>query len=219
MTAVMTSNLGEGILIFGASGHAKVVIDLIEKSGIFCVHALFDDNLALHGQKVYGYEVMGGKDMLAQTNLLQVRRAIVAIGSNNVRTRVADWLAANGGLLSEALIHPSAQLARGVSVGVGSVVMAGAVVNSDSRIGRNVIINTGAIIDHDCAIGDAVHVAPGVTLCGGIEVGSNTLIGAGAVIHPNLRIGRDVIIGAGATVLNDVPDGITVVGTPAKRII
>lgn len=218
MNMTGTANTGGAILIFGASGHAKVVIDIAEKSGI-PVLGLFDDDVALHGKQVYGYEVKGGKEaLLASGSLLPSHCAVVAIGNNAIRTAVAAWLVANGGSLCKPLVHPSAQLARGASIGNGSVVMAGAVINSDSRVGQNAIVNTGAIIDHDCVIEDAVHVAPGVTLCGGVCVGSNTLVGAGAVVHPNQRIGNNVTVGAGATVLNDVEDGCTVVGSPAKRI-
>ncbi|MDO8343846.1 MAG: acetyltransferase [Cellvibrio sp.] len=219
MTLMSGARREKGILIFGASGHAKVVIDIVEKAGLFSVCTLADDDPALRGAWVYDYEVMGGKsDLLANRIKLTQTCSIVAIGNNRIRTELAAWLVSNGSNLCVAIFHPSAQVARGVSVGDGSVVMAGVVINSDTRIGRNVIVNTGAIIDHDCLIGDAAHVAPGATLCGGIEVGERTLIGAGAVLHPNIRIGKDVTIGAGATVLSNVPDGLTVVGTPAKQV-
>ena len=216
MKVKQTAMAGEGIVLFGASGHAKVVIDIAEKSGVL-VRALFDDNAALHGKMVYGYKVAGGKEaLLAPLSLLRAHRIVVAIGNNAIRAQVAEWLVANGGTLSEALVHPSAQVARGAGAGAGSVVMAGAVINSDSRIGRNAIVNTGAHIDHDCTIGDAVHIAPGVTLCGGIVVGNNTLIGAGAVVLPNLHIGKNVTVGAGVVVLDDIGEGKTVAGSPAK---
>lgn len=208
-----------GVLVFGASGHAKAVIDVIEKAEGFVVSAVADDNLLLNGTLIYGYEVMGGRQaLLAQGIKLAWNGSIVAIGQNRIRANVATWLESNGIHLCAAIFHPSAQVARGVSVGNGSIVMAAVAINSDARIGRNVVVNTGAIVEHDCVIGDGVHVAPGVTICGGNVIGECTLIGAGAVLHPNLRIGKDVIIGAGATVLSDVPDGLTVVGTPAKPI-
>jgi len=212
------ASAGEGILVFGASGHAKVVIDIAEKAGV-PVLGLYDDDAALHGRQVYGYTVKGGKEaLLSSGDQLKAHRAVVAIGSNAARSKIAAWLVANGYSLCEALIHPSAQLARGASIGKGSVVMAAAVINSDTRVGQNVIVNTGAIIDHDCEIGDGVHVAPGVTMCGGVTVGGHAMIGAGAVIHPNLRIGESVIVGAGATALKDIEDGMTVVGSPARPI-
>lgn len=205
----------KAVLVFGASGHAKVVIDIIEKGSAFCVSALADDNPALKGISIYGYAVMGGRQELLEQRL---KLAVVAIGHNRIRTDVAAWLESNGFSLCAAVFHPSAQVARGACAGEGSIVMAGALINSDARIGRNVIINSGAIVEHDCVIGDGVHVAPGVTMCGGVKVGERTLIGAGAVLHPSVRIGKDVTIGAGATVLRDVPDGMTVVGTPAKPV-
>ena len=210
--------IDERVVIFGASGHAKVVIDVLEKQGRARVEFLADDNPALHGRDFYGYRIVGGRSELqARCSGASDLVCIVTIGDNLARAEVADWLKACGLGLAGAAVHPSAQLARGVSVAAGSVLMAGGVVNSDTVIGRNVIINTGATIDHDCVIGDAVHVAPGATLCGSVSVGDFTLIGAGAVVHPNVRIGRNVIVGAGATVLENVPDGATVVGTPARR--
>lgn len=210
--------LSQGVLVFGASGHAKVIIDLIEKTAQHHVRALFDDNLALRGTKIYGYEVMGGQAELLAADWLKNYPAVVAIGSNAIRAKIAAWLTGHGGTLSSALIHPSAQIARGVVLGQGTVVMAGAVMNADSRVGCNVIVNTGALVDHDCVIGDTVHIAPGTTLCGGVKIGNETLIGAGSVVTPNVRIGCQATIGAGASVLNDIEDGLTVVGSPAKPI-
>lgn len=203
------------VIVIGASGHAKVVIDLIEKQGQFLVTGLIDDNPALNGQEVYGYKVLGNKENL---QFQHVKLCVLAIGDNRVRDDIAQWLAKNDFALAKAAIHPSAQLARGASIGDGSVVMAGSVVNSDTIIAKNTIINTGATVDHDCIIGNAVHIAPGSTICGGVSVGDLTLIGAGAVIHPNVKIGKNVIVGAGTTVLKDVDDNVSVVGTPAKVI-
>jgi sugar O-acyltransferase (sialic acid O-acetyltransferase NeuD family) len=200
------------VIVFGASGHAKIVIDIIEKQGIYSLEGLADDDPKLKGKEVYGYLVLGAKkDIISQDN----RKVIVAIGDNHVRMKVTSSL---GMRLAEAAIHPSAQLARGVIVGKGCTVMAGSVINSDTVIGQNTIINTGSSIDHDCIIGEAVHIAPGSTLCGGVTVGDFTLIGAGATILPNVKIGRNVIVGAGSTVLADIIDNVSVVGTPAEVI-
>lgn len=203
------------IIVIGASGHAKVVIDVLEKQGAYNAISLIDDNPELKGLDIYGYKVLGGKTDISSRN---GNLCLVAIGDNRIRYEVSSWLELNGFSLSEAVVHPSAQLARGSSIGSGSVVMAGSVVNSDSSVGKNTVINTGATIDHDCLIGNSVHVAPGATICGGVSVGDLTLIGAGATIHPNVKIGKNVTVGAGATVLNDVEDNVSVVGTPAKVI-
>lgn len=206
----------EQIFVFGASGHAKVVIDIIEKQGLYEIAFLVDDDPVLKDTDFYGYHVIGGKQELLDTRD-QISGGIVAIGSNRARIAVAQWLSENGYDLV-SVVHPSAQLARGTIIGSGTVVMAGAVINSDTSIGNNVIINTKASIDHDCIIGDGVHIAPGVILCGTINIGAGTFVCAGATIIPNLTIGSSVIVGAGSTVIRDVPDNVTVVGSPAKLV-
>lgn len=204
----------EKIFVFGASGHAKVVIDIIERQNLYEIVFLVDELPSLRGQRVYGYQVLGGKEELLSSG---IRSGIVAIGSNRARSGVAAWLRNKDFELVTAL-HPSAQIARGVTVGGGTVIMAGVVINSDTSIGRDVIVNTRAGIDHDCTIGDGVHIAPGSTLGGTVDVGDESFICAGATIIPNLTIGSNVTVGAGSTVIRAVADGVTVVGSPAKQI-
>jgi len=202
------------IFVFGASGHAKVVIDIIEHQGCHDIAFLVDDDESLKGTIVYGYQVIGGRSELLAS---KIKKGIVAIGSNKARLHVASWLSDHGIEIINA-VHPMAQLARGTTIGTGTVIMAGAVVNSDTRIGNNVIINTRASVDHDCTIGDGVHIAPGATLCGTVSVGKCTFVCAGATIIPNISIGHDTIIGAGAVVIRAVPDNVTAVGSPARII-
>lgn len=204
------------IFVFGASGHAKVVIDCLEKQGRYDIAFLVDDNPALKNCYFYGYPVIGGKDEL----LARPERpscCIVAVGSNRARCSIASWLMMQGFELA-AVVHPSAQIGRGTAIGGGTVVLAGAVVNSDTLIGRNVIINTRASVDHDCKIGDGVHLAPGSTLCGTVAIGEKSFVCAGATILPNLIIGKDAVIGAGSTVIRDVSQGTTVAGVPAREL-
>ncbi|HBG05063.1 MAG: serine acetyltransferase [Geobacteraceae bacterium GWC2_58_44] len=202
----------EKIFVFGASGHAKVVIDIIERQGSFDIAFLVDDNVNVTGRTVSGYPVIGGKGALLASG---IRRGIVAIVCNDARYSVVRWCERKGFELVSA-VHPGAHVARDVPIGVGSVVMAGAVINSDSSIGRYVIINTRAGIDHDCCISDGAHVAPGVSLCGTVGIGELTFVGAGATVIQNISIGNNVVVGAGATVISDVPDRVLVLGSPAK---
>ena len=204
----------EKIFVFGASGHAKVVIDIIERQGLYEIAFLADDDPGLKGTVVYGYQVIGGKDDLLTS---AIERGIVAIGSNQARRSVSLWLTDNGFELASA-VHPTAQLARGVTIGGGSVIMAGAVINADSRIGDNVIVNTRSSIDHDCVVGNFTHIAPGATLCGTVQVGEGSFICAGATVIPNLTIGSAVTVGAGAVVVHNILDGVTVVGIPARKL-
>lgn len=202
------------IFVYGASGHAKVVIDIIEKQGCYEIAFLVDDDAALEGSTVYGYHVIGGRQQLINSN---IRLGIVAVGNNKARSAVSSWLADNGFKMITA-IHPSASIARGVVIGSNTVIMAGAVINSDCYIGFDVIVNTRASIDHDCSIGNGVHIAPGATLCGTVLIGDGSFICAGATIIPNLNIGAGVTVGAGTTVISDIYDNVTAVGSPARII-
>ncbi len=208
----------ENIFIFGASGHAKVVIDIVERQPGLRITTVIDDNAALHGQAFFGYGIGGGRDTLLELfRQNKIDGGIVAIGNNGVRASVAEWLTQNS-IKRIAAIHPRAQIGREILVGAGSVVMAGVVINSATMIGEDVIINTGATVDHDCVIGNAVHIAPGCHLCGNVTVGKGTLIGAGSTVIPGVRIGANALIGAGSTVLCDVPDGARMAGSPCRKI-
>jgi sugar O-acyltransferase (sialic acid O-acetyltransferase NeuD family) len=209
----MPSNM---IFLYGAGGHAKVVADIVERQGSYEIAFLADDDPGLAGQEIYGYRVIGGRsELLAARARGEVSRGVLAIGSNGVRLRLAAELAGEGVEFVSA-IHPSAQLARGVEVAEGTVIMGGAVINSDTRIAGHVIVNTGATVDHDCHLAEGVHVAPGATVCGGVTVGEGAFVGAGTTIIEGVTVGSGAMVGAGATVVRDVPDGLTVLGTPAR---
>ena len=206
----------QALVLVGASGHAKVVIDIIEKEGRYRVAHLVDDNAALHGKSFFGYRVMGATpSLLAAAG--EKPLTLVAIGDNGARQRIARTLREKGFELARA-VHPQAQIGRGAVVGAGTVIMAGAVVNSDAAIGENVIVNTGATVDHDCVVGDGVHIAPGAHLCGGVYIGAGSFIGAGTVIIPGIRVGSNAIVGAGSTLLEDVSENVKAAGSPARKI-
>jgi sugar O-acyltransferase (sialic acid O-acetyltransferase NeuD family) len=206
----------EKIFVFGAGGHAKVVIDAIEREGLRVIAWVCDDAVEKHGKQVMRYEIVRGRDDLL------VRTAgsgagVVAIGDNGDRMKIASWLVEHGCRLA-AVVHPAAAVGRDVEIGEGTVVMAGCVINSGARVGRNVIVNTGATIDHDCEVADGVHIGPGSHLCGHVVVGLATLIGAGSTIVPSVRVGAFALIGAGSTVLVDVPDRTRAAGSPRHPI-
>ena len=204
------------VFVFGASGHAKVVIDILERTPGIEVAFAVDDAAAAKGRSICGYRVIGGRnELLAQRG--EAAAGVVTIGDNAARRDAAAWLVAQGFKLQRA-IHPAALLARDVTVGDGTVIMAGCVVNTDSVVGANVIVNTGATVDHDCAIGDGVHLAPGCHLCGGVTIGAGSFLGAGTTVVPGIRIGAHAVVGAGSTVLDAVPDGARVAGSPARPL-
>jgi sugar O-acyltransferase (sialic acid O-acetyltransferase NeuD family) len=205
------------LVVVGASGHAKVVIDIVEKEGRYSVAHLLDDNAALHGKSFFGYRVAGATPSILAGATGERPLALVAIGDNGARLRIAGWLRGKGFELARA-VHPQSQIGRGAVIGAGTVIMAGAVVNSDAAVGENVIVNTGATVDHDCVVADGVHLAPGVHLCGGVRVGAGAFIGAGTVVIPGIRVGGNAVVGAGSTLLEDVPENAKAAGSPARKL-
>lgn len=189
--------------LYGASGHAKVIIDIIWSMGL-PVDGIFDDNDAL--KTLCGIEV--AHKWSGQSPI------IISIGNNKIRKLIAERLGCEFG----KAIHPSSVISTSVSIDDGTVVMAGAIINAEANIGKNCIINTGASIDHECVIGDFVHIAPHSTICGNVYVGEGSWVGAGATVLPGIKIGRWCTIGAGAVVIRDVADNTVVAGVPAKII-
>jgi acetyltransferase EpsM len=139
---------------------------------------------------------------------------IVTIGDNKTRKKNVEVKNRKYGLA----IHPSAIISKRAEIGEGTVVMAGACINTGVVVGKHCIVNTNATIDHNCLLGDYVHVAPSAAMAGDVVVGEGSLIGIGAVVKPGIKIGNWCIIGAGAVVIRDVPDFTIVAGEPAKII-
>ncbi len=195
------------MIIYGASGHGLVIHDILTKSG--CTDLKFVDD-AVKSNWIGG-EVFPPQALVEEKN----QEGILAVGNNLARKKLAFSKAFN----YQIGIHPSAILAIAKdSIGEGTVVMAGVIINPEVKIGRHVIVNTAATIDHECLLADFVHISPNATLSGNVHVGEGTHIGAGAVVIQGIRIGKWATIGAGAVVIRDVPDYAVVVGNPAKVI-
>ena len=203
------------VIIWGASGHAKVIADILRGSGSEVVGFIDDINPERRGEQFCGATVLGGRDDLNELRLSGVSQVIIGFGDNARRLAAGEDAESLGFILVTA-IHPSAVVASDVVVGPGSVLAAGAIINPGSVLGRLVIVNTGATVDHDCLIADGVHVGPGVNIAGHVQIGCRTWIGIGAKIIDHRRIGAGSIVGAGAVVVDDVPDGVVVVGVPAR---
>lgn len=200
------------LAILGASGHGKVLADIAELTGWEKID-FFDD--AWPERKNNGaWQVIGDTQKLLDS-LKAYDGVIVAIGNNKIRLRKLQQLESAGAEII-TLIHPSATVSRYTKIGLGSVVVAGAVINPDCIIGSGVIINTCSSVGHDCTLGDAVHICPGARLAGGSEVNDRAWIGVGSSVRQLIRIGSDAIVGAGAAVVQDVLPNITVVGVPAR---
>jgi acetyltransferase EpsM len=195
------------VTLYGASGHCKVIIDILQKNTTE-IATIIDDNPAIDA--LLGEVVVSSKQIDFDT----LDNVIVAIGNNKVRKQIAAKLKVN---FAQA-IHPMAIVSNFATIGEGTVVMAGVILNPDVSIGKHCIINSGAIIEHDCTIDDFVHISPSVSLAGDIQVGEGTHIGIGASVIQGIKIGKWVTIGAGTVLIKDVPDYAVVVGNPGKII-
>jgi len=207
------------ILLIGASEHAKVAMDVIEKEGKYEILGLIDTYKPA-GKDIFGYKVLGAEDTLADLfSRGEARGGLITIGDNWTRHLMAEKIKV---LVPDfkyvSAIHPSAVIARGVTVGAGSILMAGVVVNSDSKVGDFCILNTGASLDHDCVMGDFSSFAPGVTTGGMVSIGAFSAICLGASIIHGVKIGKQVVLGAGAVALKDIPDHSVAYGVPAKVV-
>jgi UDP-perosamine 4-acetyltransferase len=205
------------VIIAGAGGHGRVVLDILRVAGAYNVVGFLDANQDLHNTQISGVPVLGNLNLLFKLKSKGVTGAIVAIGDNRVRAGYAQKLAAAGLTLINA-IHPSAVISPTAQLGVNLVIAAGAIVCTEARIADSTIINTAAVVDHECEIGRAVHIAPGVRLAGRVWVGEGAFVGIGANVLPCLRIGEYATVGGGTLVLHDVPPSVTVVGVPGKVI-
>lgn len=196
------------LTIVGASGHGKVIANIARKRG-YSEIVFLDDDESVH--ECGGYPIVGKSSEVATID----SDVIIGIGNAVIRKRIQESVPEEKLV---TLIHPDAVIAEDVVMGVGTVVMAGAVINPGVRIGKGCIINTCSSVDHDCIVDDYVHIAVGSHLCGTVSVGSGTWIGAGATVSNNVSICPECMIGAGAVVIKNIVEYGTYVGVPVRRI-
>jgi len=205
-------------VIVGAGGHGRVVLDILLQSPEADVAGFVDTNPKLRGRRIDGKPVLGSLDDLSELRQrLGVEAAVVAVGDNGARRALADQIENTGVVLANA-IHPSANLARNVTLGRNVVIAAGALVCAHCHVGDSVILNTGCIVDHESMIGPSTHICPGARLAGRVIVEAGAFIGIGATVVQCLRIGYQATVGAGAVVIRDVAPLSTVVGVPAREV-
>lgn len=195
----------KSINLFGASGHARVVFDIIKANGLN-IGCFYDDNP--HYTEIYGIPVFKADE----TDV--VGPLIICIGSCAARKNISNRY----NIQYSTAIDPHSAISPTAFIDAGTVVMPGAIINAEAKIGRHCIINTKASIDHECRIGDYAHIAPGATLSGNVTVGECSWIGVGACVKQGVKIGRNCMIGAGAVVIEDIPDNMVAYGNPCKPI-
>ena len=203
--------MNKDVIIIGASGHGKVVADVITRSGDRVVGFL-DDNNELP-EKIIGIPVLGHVSEYAKYPNAEF---IVAIGNDHIREKIVNLCT---GATWYTAIHPTAVISpMETSFGEGTVVMANAVVNPCAKIGKHCVVNTGAILEHDTRVGDYSHISVGTKVAGTVSIGKHVWVGVGATISNNVTICDDVIIGAGAVVVRNISEKGTYVGVPARKI-
>jgi UDP-N-acetylbacillosamine N-acetyltransferase len=206
----------EKLVIWGASGHASVVADIVRLNNQYEIVGFLDDfNTELYNTDFCGAPILGGKEKLKTLFEDGVKNIIFGFGNCGARIKLSKIAEEIGFSLVNA-IHPTAVIAGNVRLGEGVVVAAGAVINPGTKIGDNVIINTSASVDHDCVISDGVHICPGVHLAGLVEIGKGSWIGIGSVVKDKIKIGANSITGAGSVVIKDIPSDVTAFGVPAQ---
>lgn len=196
------------LIIIGAGGHGKVIADIAVKNGYTDINFV-DDHAA---GACMGFPIVGKSGLIPALNDGKTD-FVIGVGNNEIRKRIAEAYDVNW----VTLIHPSAQIGMEVSIGKGTVVMAGAVINVCSGIGKHCIINSGAIVEHDNMLGDYVHISPGAKLSGTVSVGKCTWIGTGTSVSNNIEICDDVVIGVGSVVIRDIKTKGTYYGLVAHK--
>jgi acetyltransferase-like isoleucine patch superfamily enzyme len=231
-------------VVFGAGGHARSVVDVLERLGESVVAVVGDA-----GGREWHVDRLTDEDAAIERVETEGLRAVVAIGAPEPRMALLSRLLTEGQpartartahsthrgpdaassvpeapartapsrqRVAPVVIAASATVAPGARLGPGTVVLEHAHVGPSSRIGSGVIVNTGAIVEHDCVVGDGSHVAPGALLLGAARIGNFSFLGSGARVLPGIELGAGVTVGAGAVVTRAVPAGVTVVGVPAR---
>jgi len=207
------------IAIVGSSGHAKVIVDIVQQQGECRIVGLLDRNRKA-GEAALGFSVLGSEE-----NLPKLKEehgfdgVIVAIGDNHVRGQVVKLVREKcPDIQFPSAIHPRACVAPDVALGEGSVIMPGVCVNPGSCVGNFCIINTNASLDHDSVLGDFASLAPGVVTGGDVRIGQFSVVGIGAVLNHAIELGEQTVIGAGAVVTGSLPARVVAYGVPAKVV-
>lgn len=206
------------ILIWGASGHALVITNIIEMTSDYEIYGYIDDVYPENKRKlVCGRPVLGGREVLTSLLKKGVTNIALGFGHCNARLQIGELLEKMGFNLPP-IIHPKSVVAQNVEISKGAVICPGVIIDPDCKIGRFALINNNATICHGTNIAEAVHICPGVIICGNASIGSCTWIGAGSTIIESLTIGRECFVGSNTNVVNNIQEKKLVLGNPGKEI-
>ncbi|MGV6832152.1 MAG: NeuD/PglB/VioB family sugar acetyltransferase [bacterium] len=210
----------KNILVYGASGHSKMIVDIIHKNKSHNIIG-YIDSFKKVGEELYGYKVLGNStqlnDIRAEHN---VNHIVIGVGENSVRKNAWEKIITNApDIQFESIIHPNAILAENINIGKGVVIMAGAIVNADATIGEFCILNTNSSLGHDSVMKDFSSIAPGVAVGGNVTLGFGSALCLKAGVIQNITIGDNTVVAAGAIVVKDIGDNKLAKGVPADHIV
>jgi sugar O-acyltransferase (sialic acid O-acetyltransferase NeuD family) len=205
------------VIVWGASGHAKVLRPIIEQAD-FRIVAMIDRESTEHA--IPGCPIFTSLEDLLKHLPFGPNETIsfaVAIGGDRGKDRIEiHHKLTSQGFSPITLVHPKAWVAETAQLSEGAQVLGMAAVSEEARIGRQSVINTNASVDHEGVIGDGCHIMPGATLAGCVVVGDFCTIGSNATVFPHIRIGSGAVVGAGSVVTKDVAQNTVVIGVPAR---
>lgn len=209
----------EKLIVIGAGGHARSVIDIILQNGNYdivgCVDSVYPDVVELPGMKEI--PIIGNDDNLEELYSSGIKNIFIAIGNNSLRAKLYKK-SINIGFNSVTIISKNAVVSPKAVIGKGTCVMPGAVINVNCCIGDNCIVNTNCSLDHDCLVRNHCHIAPGAAISGTVVLGEFVQIGTGASVIDAMTIGSGSFVGAGSVVVKNIPERVLVYGVPAKII-
>jgi len=208
------------LVLIGAGGHAKSCLGVIEGNPEYSVHGFIDTQLAA-GDKLLGYPVLGGNELIPELSKQEDVYFFIAVGqirSAQIRIKLFDILESVNARMVPLIKAQSAFVSPHASIGKGSIVMHQAIVNTGAKIGNNAILNNFSLAEHDCTIGHHAHLATGAIVNGDCVIGDRVFIGSGAVLAQGVTIASDVVVGAGAVVISSITEAGTYAGNPARKI-
>jgi len=207
----------QSVIVIGAGGHARVVIDILEAADRYRIIGVVDKQLA-EGQLFCNYPVLGNDEILPklyQDGICNVAIGVGAFTDNNARKKIFEQVKAQRFCIVNA-VHPSATIMKNVTIDEGIVVFPGAIINSYAQIGSNVIVATGSTVDHETVVENHVLISAGVNIGANVKIQAESLIAIGATVISGIIVGKSALVCAGAVVVRNVPAGAKVMGVPAR---
>lgn len=206
------------VIVWGAGGHGKVVVDALLAADTCDLIGIVDDDHTKTGAKILGVPVLDFSGGLTEfANRATFDGIIVAIGDNYTRGEKFHEILELG-MTPLTVVHPTAHISTFAKIGRGAMVLAHATINPGTILEDNVCVNTSASVDHDNRLEHSCHILPNATLAGGVRIGEYAYVGSGAVVIPNLTVHKFSYLGAGAVAIKDVPEGVVSAGNPAAQI-